>query len=258
MIKEEYRWLTDTYVAHRGLFNKTDAPENSIPAFKLAVENGFGIETDVQMSSDGVLVVFHDDTLDRMTGFHGNLCDLTFSELRELRLAGTDCQIPTFEEFLQVANGVNLVVEIKKHKHIGEVERKVCEALASYKGNYCIESFDPLIVRWFKVHAPNIIRGQLACDFSKSSLSRLKKFLCTNLKLCKWNGSQFIAYDVNAVKNNAAIAKWTKRVPIICWTVKSQTQYDEMHDCFDNMIFDSFLPERHDLPQNNAAVAEKR
>lgn len=249
MIQKEYKWLTDTYIAHRGLFNKVDIPENSVPAFEKAYQNGFGIETDVQMSKDGVLVVFHDDTLDRMTGFHGNLCDLTFDELRKLRLCGTDCQIPTFEEFLSAAGGANLVVELKKHKHIGKMERKVCQALESYKGNYCIESFDPFIVRWFKVHAPHIIRGQLSCSFEWEKLSAYKKNICANLKLCKWNGSQFIAYDVNAVRNNAAVAKWAQKVPVICWTVRSQAQYDEMHDCFDNMIFDSFMPERRDILQ---------
>ncbi len=248
MIRNEYKWLTDTYVAHRGLFNNVDIPENSVPAFEKAVENRFGIETDVQMSKDGVLVVFHDDTLDRMTGFHGSVCDLTFQQLRELRLIGTNCQIPTFEEFLNAANGTNLIVEIKKHKKIGETERKVCQALKNYNGNYCIESFDPFIVRWFKVHAPHIIRGQLSCDFSGSNMSKFKSNLCTKLKLCKWNGSQFIAYDVNAVRNNAAVEKWAKKVPIICWTVRSQAQYDEMCDCFDNIIFDSFVPKRRDIP----------
>ena len=134
MIKQEYKWLTDVYVAHRGLFdNEKGIPENSLPAFELAVKNGFGIETDVQMSKDGVLVVFHDDSLKRMTGAEGNLVDYTFDELRALRLIGTEYQIPTFEEFLAAANGVNLVVEIKTHANIGEVEQKVYDALKNYK-----------------------------------------------------------------------------------------------------------------------------
>lgn len=248
MIKQEYRWLTDTYVAHRGLFNNVDVPENSTPAFEKATQNGFGIETDVQMTKDGVLVVFHDDTLDRMTGVSGSICQLTFDQVRQLRLGGTNCQIPTFDEFLQAASGTNLIVELKKHKEIGEMESKVAKALSTYNGNYCIESFDPFIVRWFKVHCPNVIRGQLSCSFEGQNLSKLKRYLAANLKLCKWNGSQFIAYDVATLRNNAAVAKWAKKVPIICWTVRSQQQYDQMHDCFDNMIFDSFVPERNDVP----------
>ncbi len=247
MIKENYKWLTETYVAHRGLFNNVDIPENSIPAFEKASANGFGIEMDVQMSKDGVLMVFHDDTLDRMTGKHGNLCDFTFDELRALKLGKTDLQIPTFEEFLAAANGTNLIVELKSHKKIGEMEQKVYNALKNYKGNYCIESFNPIIVRWFKVHAPEIIRGQLSYSYQGSGLSKFLIWVLSHLKLCKWNGSQFIAYDATTIQNNKSVIKWSKKIPIICWTIKSQEQYEKLHDSFDNMIFDSFVPERRDV-----------
>ena len=198
MIRQEYKWLTDVYVAHRGLFdNGNGIPENSIPAFEKAAENGFGIETDVQMSKDGVLVVFHDDTLKRMTDAEGKrseerrvgkecLTDYTFDELRKMRLANTDCVIPTFQEFLQAANGVNLVVEIKTHDDIGEVERKTYEALKGYKGNYCVESFNPFIIRWFKKNAPSVIRGTLSCDYANAPWSRFKKNLLAKHKQFKW------------------------------------------------------------------------
>lgn len=248
MIRSDYKWLTDVYVAHRGLFdNAKGIPENSLPAFELAAKNGFAIETDVQASSDGVLVVFHDDNLKRMTGEDGKLSDYTFEELRTLRLLGTEHQIPTFEEFLQAAGGVNLVVEIKPHDDIGEVEQMVYEELKRYKGNYCIESFNPFIVRWFKVHAPEVIRGQLSCSFENVGFSRIKQWLLANLKFSKWNGSQFVAYDAATLKSNRAVRRFGKKIPIICWTVRSQKQFDELHDHFDNMIFDGFYPERHDI-----------
>lgn len=246
MICENYKWLTDTYVAHRGLFNNKDIPENSVSAFENAVANGFGIETDVQMSSDGVLVVFHDDTLDRMTGVHGKVCEHTFEELRSFRLLNTDCQIPTFEEFLHAADGVNLIVEIKTHDNIGEVEQKTYDALKNYKGNFCVESFNPIIIRWFRVHAPEVVRGTLSFSYEGCGFSRLKQWLLSGLRLCKWNGSQFIAYDATTLRKNKAVDKWRKRVPIICWTIKSQEQFEELHDAFDNMIFDSFEPVRYD------------
>ncbi|MCM1195177.1 MAG: glycerophosphodiester phosphodiesterase [Firmicutes bacterium] len=248
MVRQEYKWLTDIYVAHRGLFdNDNGIPENSLPAFEKAVANGFGIETDVQMSKDGVLVVFHDDDLFRMTGAKGKLVDFTFEELRKLRLANTDCVIPTFEEFLNAANGANLVVEIKTHENIGKTEQKTYDMLKNYKGNYCIESFNPFIVRWFKIHAPKVIRGQLSCSFETAPWSKFKKRLLADLKLCKWNGSQFIAYDAETIAVNKAVKRFGKKIPIICWTVKSQKQYDKLHDCFDNMIFDSFVPIRYDI-----------
>ncbi len=247
MIKQEYKWLTDTFVAHRGLFNNVDIPENSIPAFVAARENNFGIELDVQMSADGVLVVFHDDSLKRMTGADGLVCEKTFEELRQLRLLDTDCQIPTFEEFLQAAGGVNLVVEIKTHKNIGELEQKVVDALANYQGNYCVESFNPYIIRWFKVNAPHIIRGQLATNLKNTKMAKWKVWLLKNLMLCKWNGSQFIAYDAEYITKVKAVKRFSKKIPIICWTIKSQEQYDSLKDHFENIIFDSFMPIRYDL-----------
>lgn len=248
MVNEGYKWLTDIYVAHRGLFDvSAGIPENSLPAFERAAQQGFAIETDVQMTKDGVLVVFHDDALDRMTGEHGALRDKTFNELRALRLAGTDCVIPTFEEFLAAAGGANLVVEIKTHNDIGETEQKTLNALRGYKGHYCIESFNPKIVRWFKVHAPDVIRGQLSCSFEGAPFSAFKRWLLRELKLCRWNGSQFIAYDMATICQSKAVRRWAKKVPILCWTVRSAEQYEQHCRCFDNMIFDSYLPQRRDL-----------
>ena len=243
MINQDYKWLTDTYVAHRGLFdNANGIPENSIPAFELASQQGFGIETDVQMTADGILVVFHDDTLRRMTGADGKLSNYTYQELLELRLLDTDCQIPTFEEFLAAANGANLVVEIKTHDHIGVVEQKTYDALKTYKGHYCVESFNPYIIRWFKVHAPEVIRGTLSFSFNGTNFSAFRKWLLRELKLCKWNGSQFIAYDATTIQHCRAVKRFAKRIPIICWTIRSQEQYDKLHKHFDNMIFDSYVP----------------
>lgn len=245
MIREEYRWLTDTYVAHRGLFNNDDIPENSVPAFEKAAELGFGIETDVQMTKDGILVVFHDDTLDRMTNGHGKLRNCTYAQLLKLNLGNTNLQIPTFAEFLKAANGANIIVEIKPHANIGKLERKVYEALHHYNGNYCIESFDPYVVRWFKVHAPEVIRGQLSGSLKGVPLAQFKIWLLSKLKLSNWNGSQFIAYDAASI-NNKYVAKWAKKVPIICWTVKSQAQLEVLQPYFDNIIFEGFIPHMQD------------
>ena len=248
MIRDDYRWLTDVYIAHRGLFDNVALPENSVPAFENAAKNGFGIETDVQCTKDGVLVVFHDDTLKRMTGQEGKLCDYTFQELRQFRLLQTECVIPTFQEFLQAANGVNLVVEIKPHGKTGYVEQKTYEMLQSYPGNYCIESFDPFVVRWFKVHAPNVIAGTLSSNFQwKGPINRIKGRILTKLKLCNWNGSKFIAYDAATFATNKAVRRFSKKIPILCWTIRSQEELDRLEPYFDNIIFDSFLPERRDL-----------
>ncbi|MCM1289059.1 MAG: hypothetical protein NC132_00115 [Corallococcus sp.] len=247
MIRKEYKWLTDIYVAHRGLFDNQTLPENSIPAFEKASAMGFGIETDVQSTKDGVLVVFHDYSLERMTGTSGQIGEHTFEELRKLRLLDTDCVIPTFEEFLQAANGANLVVEIKPHGKTGYVEEKTYEMLKNYKGNYCIESFDPFVIRWFKKNAPEVIKGTLSCAYEGSGFGRIKKWILRELKLCKWNGSQFIAFDATTLKSNKAVKRFGKRIPILCWTIRSQEELNKLEPYFDNIIFDGFVPERRDL-----------
>jgi len=247
MIRQEYKWLTDIYVAHRGLFNNKALPENSLPAFEKAAAEGFGIETDVQCTKDGVLVVFHDDNLKRMTGVDGRICDYSLDELRKLRLLDTECVIPTFEEFLTAANGANLVVEIKPHGKTGYVEEKTYEMLKGYKGNFSVESFDPFVIRWFKVHAPEVIRGTLSCSYEGAGFGKMKKWLLSQLKLCKWNGSQFIAFDAATIAVNKAVKRFRKRIPILCWTIRSQEELDSLAPYFDNIIFDSFVPERKDL-----------
>lgn len=247
MIRQEYKWLTDIYVAHRGLFDNKELPENSLPAFEKAALQGFGMETDVQCTKDGVLVVFHDDNLKRMTGVDGRICNYTLEELRKLKLLDTECIIPTFEEFLKAANGANLVVEIKPHGKTGYVEEKTYEMLKNYKGNFCIESFDPFVIRWFKLHAPEVIRGTLSCSFDGTGFGKMKRWLLSQLKLCKWNGSQFIAFDADTIATNKAVKRFRKRIPILCWTIRSQEELDRLEPYFDNIIFDSFVPERRDI-----------
>lgn len=151
--------------AHRGLFdNESGPPENSLPAFARAVEGGYGIELDVQLSRDGKLVVFHDDDLARMCSAEGRVDSYSYEELREMPLLGSGERIPLFTEVLElVAGRVPLIVELK----MSPVNNyPVCEAanriLSGYRGAYCVESFSPLAVRWYRKHRPDVVRGQLS------------------------------------------------------------------------------------------------
>ena len=134
--------------AHRGLHTEDGSvPENSLPAFRAAAEAGYAVEMDVHLTADDQLVVFHDDTLERMCGVQGVIDDFTLAELRALRLGKTDCVIPTFAEALEALGGrVPLLLEIKR----GHDNRRLCaltlEALRTYTGPYCVESFDPTAV----------------------------------------------------------------------------------------------------------------
>lgn len=155
--------------AHRGLHdNRSDAPENSLKAFRLAVERGFGIELDVQLSKDKVPVVFHDDSLLRVCGVDKKVGELTLAELKTLRLLDSAETIPTFEEFLQLVNGrVPLIVEIKMAWMNAEVCPAAQALLDVYRGVYCVEPSTRWPCAGIRRTGPGLLRGQLAHRFSQ-------------------------------------------------------------------------------------------
>ena len=187
--------------AHRGLHSRDKAvPENSLAAFRLAAREGYGIELDVQLSKDGHVVVFHDDTLDRVCGVHARVDDLTLRELQELRLCGTDEMIPLFSDVLTSIHGCEaLIVELKNGHRNRELCEKTLEQLNHYHGNVCIESFNPLIVMWFRFHAPDLVRGQLATtmkNYAEDNIKGFKAFVLHNTLLNVLARPQFIAYRI--------------------------------------------------------------
>ena len=186
------------HYAHRGLFdNASDAPENSLKAFAKAVEAGYGIELDVQLSKDKIPVVFHDASLKRMCGIDGKVWEYTLEELQKMHLMGTEQSIPTFTQVLEtIAGKTPIIVEYK----MDVPDTKVCELgdvlLQNYKGAYCIESFHPFAVAWYKKNRPEVVRGQLAMDYWKDAQYKGKPlyWLLANLMLNFLGRPDFIAY----------------------------------------------------------------
>ncbi len=188
--------------AHRGLHSRDrSVPENSLPAFRQAAGEGYGIELDVRLSKDGKVVVFHDDTLDRVCGVHARVDELTWDELRALRLYGTGERIPLFSDVLHSIGGCEaLIVELKNGPRNRELCEKTKAMLDGYRGNVCIESFNPLIVAWFRFHARPIVRGQLATslrDYTGDGLNIASAFILHNTLLNFLSRPQFIAYQVS-------------------------------------------------------------
>jgi glycerophosphoryl diester phosphodiesterase len=167
------------YYAHRGLYTADQAvPENSLAAFRRAAECGYGMELDLQLTRDGVIVVHHDENIMRMCGVDKNISDLTFAELRAYRLKEINEPIPSFEQVLAaVAGATPLIIELKAYKRYKELCPKALDMLRAYDGLYCVESFNPYSVLWFKKHAPDIIRGQLMVPYNKPGYRRLKNGL---------------------------------------------------------------------------------
>lgn len=236
------------YYAHRGLHdNASDAPENSLAAFKKAAEAGFGIEMDVQLTKDKIPVVFHDFTLNRICGKDGKVCDYTFQELKELKLCGSEEKIPGFAQALEIVGGkVPLIVELKVEWTDISVCPLVDEMLRNYKGLYCIESFNPLALFWYRRHHSDVVRGQLSDGFLKSGEFKgiLYVFL-QNLMLNWVTKPDFVAYnhkyaDVHARK----ICRSLYRNMAAAWTIKSQKELENARNQFDIFIFDSFIPDR--------------
>ena len=198
--KKEFYGLAAYAYAHRGLHDiKYGLPENSLRAFRLAAEYGYGAELDVHLSKDGRLVVMHDESLLRTAGVDRNICDCTAQELELLHLEGTEEKIPYLEEVLPIFEGrTPLVIEIKAFgKNHAELTQKVCELLDRFpKLQFCIESFDPRVLLWLKKHRPSIVRGQLAANFLKdrNGLSLPTTFLLTHLCMNALTLPHFVAY----------------------------------------------------------------
>ncbi len=179
--------------AHRGLHGN-GVPENSLCAFGKAVQTGVGIELDVQLSRDGRVVVFHDYTTDRMTGIKGKVSEMTYGELQELNLALTEEKIPLLSQVLELVDGkVPLLIELKGESGDTALCPKVCEELEAYEGDILVESFNPLLIRSFAKLRPDVPRGILSADLTKTkgALGFALKHLLLNF-LCRVD---FVAYD---------------------------------------------------------------
>ena len=238
--------LTGFDYAHRGLWNSI-YPENSMPGFSNAVRNGFGIELDVHLTKDGQLVVFHDDNLMRMCGVDRDIHDCTLAELRALRLKGSDCTIPTFSEVLSIVGGrVPLIVEIKTGPNLPVLCEKANALLRAYRGPYCMESFDPKAVQWWRDHAPGTIRGLLAHGvrgLPKDQVTREMYFMET-LAQNLIARADFIAYGYKTEPNLPMKLMRLLRPTFVAWTVRSQEDMDRLRDQYDLQIFEGFIPKR--------------
>ncbi len=240
--------------AHRGLHdNSSDAPENSMAAFKKAVEGGYGIECDVQLTKDGVPVIFHDFTLERVArdekgaSPEGKICDYTFEELQKFHLLDSDERIPRFEEFLKFVDGrVPLIIELKIELKDTSVCNAVDELLGSYRGVYCIESFNPLGVFWYRKNRPEVFRGQLSDEFHKDKPEEFKGILyvlLTNLLFNCLAKPDFIAFNHRYSENlSRRLCRKVFKTTAAAWTIKSQAELEHAKQYFDIFIFDSFIP----------------
>lgn len=233
----ENHWLLTRPIAHRGLWGD-EILENSITAYKNAAEKGYPIEIDLHLSTDGVLYSFHDDNTLRMTGVDKNIHELSSKEIDQLRLMGSDEHIPTFEEVLSIAeNKVPLLIEIKNQPNKLVVDKTV-ERLKTYKGEFAVQSFNPLYINRVKKLAPEFIRGILATEKS-SKQKLLNRIVITKMPLNFLIKPDFISFSHTGLPLKK---RKVKNIPVITWTITDQESADRIKPYAKNIIFEKFIP----------------
>ncbi len=232
--------------AHRGLHHQPDAPENSLAAFRAAIEKGFGAELDVHLMKDGNLAVIHDSSLQRTAGADVLIEDLTKEDLEAYRLEGTDEKIPLLEEVLALFSGrTPLIVELKpaagNHNRLTE---SACAMLDRFPDvTFCIESFDPRVLLWLKKNRPEIIRGQLSGDLrAEKGHSKATMWALTHLLSNGLTAPDFVAYD-HTVRSHCPELKLSRLlygVQEVSWTVRDADTADALEKAGCLVIFEGF------------------
>ena len=240
--------LAERY-AHRGYHDKPGIPENSMAAFRRAIEYGLASEIDVHLIADGTLVVFHDDDLERETGVKGSIEAYDLTNLRKLRLEGTDELIPTLDEVLELYEdtGLALLIELKS---VGGNYRALAEAAAkrldSYKGEYAVQSFDPRVLIAYRRLRPEVIRGQLAQNFyrSREGLPYYQVVMLSNLMMNIIAKPDFISYKY-CDRDNFVLRHLVDRkgLPETSWTLESADEYRGAVSAGSVPIFEQITPE---------------
>ncbi len=229
-------WLLNLPLAHRGLWGG-EIIENSLPAYQNAIEKGFAIEIDLYSTKDGEIVCFHDDTLLRMTKKDGVVYEKTISELKELTLLNSKHKIPTLKEVLSLIDGkVPLLIEFKDQPDSGYISRAV-EILKNYKGEFAIQSFNPLYLLKIKKLAPEFLRGILGTSTPPKDKNFLVKKIIKNLSLNFLIKPDFISYNFEGLP-----IKSKKKLPILAWTITDKAQAETALKFADNIIFENFVP----------------
>lgn len=227
--KKDFSAFEGQVFAHRGLHGFTGLPENSLAAFRAAARKGFGAELDVHISKDGRLVVMHDESLLRTAGKDASICDLTGEELALYRLEDSEEPIPYLKEVLPIfENRSPLIIELKTcGKNAVELCSAFMKAMDGYHGSWCMESFDPRAVKWFRENRPEIIRGQLSMHFRRNGPGPLTGYLLTHLLSNFLTRPDFVAYnyrDRDVLSFRVATGAFGARKAY--WTLRRREDFD--------------------------------
>ncbi|MGH1576683.1 glycerophosphodiester phosphodiesterase family protein [Planktotalea sp.] len=238
-------------LTHRALHDVSKGrPENSRAAINAAIDAGYGVEIDVQLSSDDKAIVFHDYDLARLAEAKGPIRQRTSDELGKIRLRGNDESIPGLPEILSLVSGrVPLLIEIKDQDgamgpNVGLLEQAVARDIAGYKGALAVMSFNPYSVKLMGKYAPDVTRGIVTSDFRSKSWLYLPKETRKRLrKIPDFDdiGASFISHGIADLTSKHVAKLKSRGVDVLCWTVKSEQQEKEARKVADNITFEQYL-----------------
>ena len=235
--------------AHRGYHDKPVVPENSLPAFRRAIEHGWGAELDVHLMKDGHLAVIHDASLLRTAGADVEIEDLTAEDLSNYTLEGTEHHIPLLEEVLPIFAGkAPLIIELKAERgNADALTAASCKLLDKYKGKYMVESFDPRCLMWLWHNRPQVLRGQLSENFLRhgdgANLPGAVRWVLGNLLMNSWTRPDFIAYrfeDRGCL--SLKLCRGVYRAQEASWTIRDRADMDAAEAAGCLVIFERFDP----------------
>lgn len=237
-LSKNISWLSDIKIAHRGLHDiEKGIPENTIVAFEKAIERNVAIELDVHILKDNTIVVFHDDTLERACKLNKKVKDLSLSDIKKLKLFGTQHKIPTLIDTLDyIDSRVPIIVEIKTDVKAKVICPVLVKILDNYKGKIALKSFDPTICIWFKKNAPTYIRGILVTDFKNEKKHKyLKQLFITSLILMPICKPDFLSVSKTMLKSRR-IKKVRNKKVILGWTFRSNFELLKYENYCDSYI----------------------
>jgi glycerophosphoryl diester phosphodiesterase len=243
-------WLTARPVAHRGLHDKAaGCLENTLSAVRAAIEKGFAIEVDLQLSGDGEAMVFHDYTLERLTTGAGALTGMTAAALAAIPFQSTSDRMPTLGDLLAEARGrVPLFLEIKSpFDGVPRLVERTAALLSSYEGPVAVMSFDPAVVVNAHEAMPGRPVGSVAEMFGDhwewNPLTPFRKYQYSHLNHAADTRPDFVAYNVRHLPSVACdTVKAQRGIPILTWTVRTPEQRETAAKYADQMIFEHFVP----------------
>ncbi|MDY8109724.1 glycerophosphodiester phosphodiesterase family protein [Fulvimarina sp. 2208YS6-2-32] len=232
-------WLTAKPFAHRGLHDGNDqVPENSLAAARLAIAGGYGIECDLQLSSDGVPFVFHDDELARLTGAGGDVRALDAAAIGALRLIGGE-PVPTLAEFLRLVGGrVPLLIELKGRSAAADATfaAAVARDLEGYEGAAALMSFAPHLVTACRNTFGKRPVGLTAEGQSDDELAEHRRLAAASL--------DFVSYDHRHLPNALTRSLRQDGIPVLSWTIRSAEEAHRALAYCDQITFEGFTPSR--------------